>query len=99
VDYLATLQVPEPQRLVTRAREDTAPVGRHGHGEDSARMALQCANCLATVDPIRQNDRFAELRNYEKRRIHKPTSVKCSGSENGQMDTEYLSTCVRNRSL
>jgi hypothetical protein len=33
-DGLAALQVPEPQRVVFRAREGTAAVGRYRHGRD-----------------------------------------------------------------
>jgi hypothetical protein len=34
--------VPEPDRLVGRARHDLLAVGREDHGVDRARMALEC---------------------------------------------------------
>ena len=40
VYYLAALQVPEPQRLVTRTREDTAAVRRHGAVADAELVGL-----------------------------------------------------------
>ena len=53
---LAALQVPQPQRSVTRSRDGTASVGRYRHGIDPARMAFERAQCLAALqvpDPQR----------------------------------------------
>jgi hypothetical protein len=46
---LAALQVPQPQRSVTRSRDGTAAVGRDRHGPDPVRMALERADRLAAL--------------------------------------------------
>src|SRR5271170_5607529 len=47
-DFEAALQVPEPQRLISRGRHGPAPISRHRHGVDPARMAFERPNRLAT---------------------------------------------------
>ena len=48
-DRLAGLCVPDAQRLVSRGRNYTAPVGRYRHGTDQIDMAFERSDCLTAL--------------------------------------------------